>query len=270
MKKLCAVICGGIVLSGCSWFSHREQASSGIDGLNRTVWAVTDTPHVGTIVKLDIHQDGTASIMKSSDVVVDYVSSSKITERVSDTDKVIDLTGDKGVNLAINLLQLATNFAVTNVSADATTTSSAHFSFKSVHVDQAQTSEGLQRLVQNIDDGTYLLQKARDLFANINDEVRAYREDRTVLRTYYIVAKVFNVGALDIVTSGRNTKSIVLSCTFFTKSCGTLGGHSNATDKQLESGAKPFFVVLVPFYQNAGGTLFLDQNASKTVKAVTG
>ncbi|WLE59528.1 hypothetical protein GIY62_02210 [Burkholderia plantarii] len=265
MKKILVSLTAIILLAGCPPIKPvgNVQTASDVKELHRTLWLVAATPRVGQVVRLKINKDGTAGLVNSTNVMADAFTG--YTERKPDVDRTIDLSSSTGVNVAITLLKFAGNLADSSISADADATSSAHFSFKQVLVEQPTDLQKLTDKVREIDNHTP--PEARDWWANINKEAAAYSANPQQVRTFYVIDSVFNVGQIDIKTSNTRKAGLNVTCTFLTKKCAEITANNDQSASGSQAGAKPFFVILRPI-KESNGTLFLDENASNAVAAV--
>lgn len=265
MKRILVSLAVTVFLAGCLSLKPVDnvQTASDLKELHRTLWLITATPRVGQVVRLNINQDGTAGLVNSTNVMADAFTGS--TERKPDVDRTIELNSSTGVNVAITLLRFAGSLADSSITADADATSSAHFSFKQVLADQPTDLQKLTDQVRVFDRDTP--PAARDWWANINKEATAYANNPQLVRTFYVIDSVFNVGQIDIKTSNARKAGLAVTCTFLTKKCAEIKADHNQSGGETQAGAKPFFVILRPF-REVSGTLFLDPNASDVVAAV--
>jgi len=251
-----------IALTGCMQPGALD-ANGPIVNSDKTLWAVTDVPQVGSILRLK-YSDKKGTNVTSSSLIFTGLSARY-------TPQLLDIGDSEEVISATNGIKIAAGFigkGSPNAKAELSNAATLKLKLKGMKVAQYGDLLSFQNFLRSFDGGGGAGDPTvHSLFSQINAAGNAERTEG-IKTPYWVVTKVFVANNLEYSYTKKGGLKADASCGSDTKPCVVPAGALTSSidfssDKQnIYSGTnRPIFVVIKPVGVNSNGMIYIDDGA---------
>lgn len=275
-KTTARIVLGLLIIStaACDPSNRTDVVSVGqytLSNWDKTLWNVTDTPTIGTVVLVSFNGQSIVSATKYSDPLSTALSAD-LREEVTDYDQTdydqnVKLSRGADASLGLGILKLIG----INLSATASRKSEVTLRFSGVKVSQFKEKQAVTIAIQDFDSGRKPKNaELASLLALVNDQkinqIRSPERSR-----YWVITKVFTPSSVAWTFSAERGAKVSASCGADPASCGKIDMTAgNSASGEAAAKNRPLFVVLKPLYVDGANVRVGEILPSQAPKAISG